>query len=65
MIVINVEEYCHSCLDFTAEVITPYMRCNSDGTCTRTDTIVQCKYKKRCAGIKRYLESQEKESKDD
>ena len=66
MIVINVEEYCHSCLDFTADVIAPtktYPPGSNDYILG--DTIVQCKYRKRCAGIKRYLESQEKESKDD
>lgn len=66
MIVINVEEYCHSCQDFTADVIAPAKIYTSDGNdYILGDTIVQCKYRKRCAGIKRYLESQEKESKDD
>ena len=66
MIVINVEEYCHSCQDFTADVIAPAKLYISDSNnYILGDTIVQCKYRKRCAGIKRYLETQVKEGKDD
>lgn len=66
MIILNVEEYCHSCQDFTADVTPPAKLYASDGNdYTLGDTTVQCKYRKRCAGIKRYLESKEKENKDD
>lgn len=74
MIRINVEGYCQQCLDFSPEVIAPtrisneydeqnnilYAVYNVAGPneSTYTDTIIQCKYRKRCAGIKRYLEQQ-------
>lgn len=61
MIRINVEEYCHKCLDFTPDVIPPTRDVNEKGEHTQTDTIVQCKYKKRCEGIKRYLIQQAKD----
>lgn len=51
MIRIDVEEYCQSCLDFTPDVIKP-QRTSMD---IYTDTVVQCEYKKRCAGIERHL----------
>ena len=65
MIRLDVEEYCQSCLDFTADVIAPNKSYLEDGEIILGDTIVLCKYRKRCAGIKRYLESKAKESKDD
>ena len=61
MIRLNVEEYCHQCLDFTPDVIPPTRSADESGEHTQTDTIIQCKYRKRCAGIKRYLEQQTKE----
>lgn len=59
MIRLNVEEYCQSCLDFTPDVIPPTR--STDDESTLTDTIIQCKYKKRCAGIERYLKQQARE----
>ena len=62
MIRINVEEYCHQCLDFSPDVIEPTRAFAVEGEqIIQTDTIVQCKYRKRCANIKRYLEQQAKE----
>lgn len=61
MIRLNVEEYCHQCLDFTPDVIPPARLLGDDDEHARSDTIVQCVYRKRCAGIKRYLEQQTKE----
>lgn len=60
MIRINVEEYCHQCLDFEADVTKPVRSVNDDGKHVQTDTIVQCKYRKRCNGIRRFLEQQVK-----
>lgn len=57
MIKLNVEEYCHQCLDFTPDVIRS-SRENNDDDQTQSDMLVQCKYRKRCANIKRYLEHQ-------
>ena len=61
MIRLNVEEYCHQCLDFTPDVIPTVRLFGDDDEHARSDTIVQCEYRKRCAGIKRYLEQQAKE----
>ena len=56
MIRINVEEYCHQCLDFEADVTKPVRTVNDNDEHIQTDTIVQCKYRKRCEAIKRYLQ---------
>lgn len=53
MIRLNVEEYCQSCLDFHPDVIPPTRATDEDNSLT--DTIVLCKYRKRCAGIERHL----------
>lgn len=60
MIRIEVEDYCHSCLDFDSDVTPPKRAVGLVGESILTDTIVKCKYRKRCAGIKRYLEQQAK-----
>jgi hypothetical protein len=61
MIRIDVEDYCDSCLDFSADVIKPQRCFSIDGEIEmRSDTIIQCEHRKRCAGIKRYLEQQMK-----
>lgn len=62
MIRLEVEPYCQQCLDFSPDVTKPDRLEFGDGTCVYTDTIVKCKYRKRCAGIKRFLEQQAKES---
>ena len=65
MIRIEVEGYCQQCLDFTPDVTAPTKMSvwGSDGaeTVSQTDTIIKCKYCKRCSNIKRYLEQQMKE----
>ena len=62
MIRVEVEGYCHKCLDFNPDVIRPERARGLGGEVVfQTDTIVQCTYRKRCAGIKRYLEQQAKE----
>lgn len=58
MIRIDVEEYCQACLDFTPDVIKPQKTYLDNRELILSDTIVQCEYRKRCAGIKRYLEQQ-------
>lgn len=61
MIRLEIEGYCQSCLDFCPSVISP-QRVRSDGGAITgwSDTIIQCEYHKRCAGIRRYLEQQMK-----
>lgn len=60
MIDLKVEGYCHQCLDFVPDVTPPVRSVDDDGNRTQSDTIIQCKHKNRCAGIKRYLEQQAK-----
>lgn len=62
MIRVDVEEYCHQCLDFHPDVIPPTKMTWSMESEGRTigDTVIKCEYRKRCAGIKRYLENQAK-----
>ncbi len=57
MIRVDVEDYCQQCLDFTPDV-APAVRTYEDGTMSQTDTVIRCQYRRRCAGIKRYLEQQ-------
>ena len=56
MIRLEVEEYCHDCLDFTPDVTAParIFSANNEAI-SYTDTVVQCKYRKRCSSIERYL----------
>ena len=61
MIRIEVQEYCSECCDFEPDVTRPVKMVDhrpfTDVTgITQTDTIVRCKYAKRCENIKRYLE---------
>lgn len=58
MIKIEVEEYCHSCEGFEADVIGPVSEINLDGEYFVGDTIVRCSNHKRCRNITRYLERQ-------
>lgn len=57
MIRIDVEGYCHNCLDFEADVTKPVRDLHDNAW---SDTVVQCEYRKRCASIRRYLEQQSK-----
>ena len=62
MIRLEVEEYCHNCLDFYADVTPPQRVLTTNGDeFTFSDTVVRCEHRKRCAGIKRYLEQKIKE----
>lgn len=61
MIRIEVQEYCSECCDFEPDVTRPvkmvgYTPFTDVTDITQTDTIVRCKYAKRCESIKRYLE---------
>lgn len=60
-ILIDVEDYCQECLDFEPHVIKARrMMVDWGEGYEQTNTQIQCEYRKRCAGIKRYLESQAK-----
>ena len=58
MIRVEVEDYCQSCLDFAADVTTGQKSYSEDLTCLITDTVIHCKYRRRCAAIRRFLEAQ-------
>jgi hypothetical protein len=61
MIRLEVEDYCQSCLDFCPDVTKPERVYAGDKEMILSDTIVRCEYRKRCAGIRRFLEHQMKE----
>ena len=61
MILLEVEDYCQQCLDFTPDVVKPDRHHTEDGELVLGDTIVRCEYRKRCAGIRRFLEKQMRE----
>ena len=61
MIRVDVEDYCHQCLDFCPDVIKPQRMAAPGGELIFTDTVIQCENRKRCAGIRRFLEMQMKE----
>ena len=60
MIRVDVEDYCQDCLDFHPDVVKAERVVLGDAA-SYTDTIIRCKYRKRCAGITRFLEHQIKE----
>lgn len=60
-IVLDVKDYCSKCYDFEPDVTKPerivgYDICNNPVLESQTDTIVRCRYARRCENIKRYLE---------
>lgn len=58
MIRLEVEDYCQACLDFEPDVTKPERIRFNHEELIFSDTIVKCEYRKRCAGIRRYLEQQ-------
>lgn len=60
MIRIDVEDYCHQCMDFHPDVIPPTKYWVGNEQDSVGDTIIKCEYRKRCAGIMRYLEKKVK-----
>lgn len=68
MIRLDISEYCSDCCDFDPDVTKPERRLiHADDTANvinvQSDTIVRCKYAKRCESIKRYLERQSQQGK--
>ena len=61
MIRLDIQKYCEACCDFEPDVTKPerHFVCMNDTKAinTQTDTIICCKYAKRCEAIKRYLEN--------
>lgn len=60
MIRIYVEDYCQSCMEFAPDVTPPQRSFSDNGAVIQTDTIIQCKHRRRCEAIKRYLDQQMK-----
>jgi hypothetical protein len=60
MIRINVEDYCQSCMEFSPDIAPPVRSFSENGAVKQTDTIIQCKHRKRCETITRYLVQQMK-----
>lgn len=63
MIRIDVQPYCDCCLDFTPDVEPPerlYYSSYDGGQEyeSTSDTVIRCKYRKRCANMVRYLQKQ-------
>jgi hypothetical protein len=59
LIRIEVEEYCQQCADFVPDVTAPERVMIGDKEVVfQTDTVIRCEYRRRCAGITRYLEHQ-------
>ena len=55
MIKIEVQPYCDACLDFTPDVEYPQVFHADLEEYIFTDTVVRCRFRKRCSGICRYL----------
>lgn len=64
MIRLDIQPYCNACCDFDPDVTKPERSTFTTGlneiTVVQSDTIVRCKYAKRCESIKRYLDYQAK-----
>ena len=64
MIRVDVQPYCDSCCDFEPDITKPtkssFATAFNEITVVQSDTIIRCKYAKRCESIKRYLDSQSK-----
>lgn len=65
MIRLEVEDYCQACMDFSADVTNPQRVRVGSGDLILGDTIIQCEYRRRCENIKRFLERQTKETKEE
>lgn len=69
MIELKVEEYCHNCPDFEADVTKhggmrlydyPWVPGESEVEVVGVHTTVRCAHAARCRAVKRYLEKQQK-----
>lgn len=64
---VDVKEYCAECCDFEPDVTKPEKTrlyggfTDPEVMTIQTDTIVRCRYAKRCEAIKRFLEKQKED----
>lgn len=67
MIRLDISGYCSDCCDFEPDVTKPVRSTLATNlneiTTVQTDTVVRCKYARRCESIKRYLERQTQQEK--
>ena len=63
MIRVDVQPYCDVCPDFTPDVDGP-VKYYSDQMICSSDTVIRCKYRKRCEAMVRYLQKQMEKAKD-
>lgn len=67
MIRLDISGYCSDCCDFEPDVTKPTRSTFATDlnkiTTIQSDTIVRCRYAKRCESIKRYLERQAQQEK--
>ena len=62
MIKIDVEDYCHECLEFEPDVSKPVVYQAGDSQFIFAgDTVVRCEHRDRCREIARFFESRNKE----
>ncbi|OUP71318.1 hypothetical protein B5F10_04835 [Anaerotruncus colihominis] len=54
MIKLDVQEYCHGCANFTADV----KEFDGFDIIEMTDTLVRCEHRKLCENLVRYLRKQ-------
>jgi hypothetical protein len=60
-IILEVQPYCGTCLDFEADVTRPARYECIEGEFTLGDTYVRCRYAKRCKNLVNFLGRQNKE----
>lgn len=63
MIKIDVDDYCHKCLEFEPDVSKPATYRDGNGRIHvfAGDTVVRCEHRDRCREIARFFESRSKE----
>ena len=62
-IILEVQPYCATCPDFEADVTRPNKVQVYVDEFILSDTIVKCRYAKRCENIRKFLAKQDKEEK--
>lgn len=58
MIKLDVQEYCHGCAEFTADVEEPEKFYVGFGIVETTDTLIRCEHRKLCENLIGYLRKQ-------
>ena len=60
MIRLDIERYCHDCLEFEADVERPikvdYIGTNKEQMTCLSDTVIRCEHRYKCKNIQQHLE---------